>query len=91
VEDPIAEGDKVMALIICSGNDTARPYLTNRNLVLLANHGVLAVGSTLEKAFCRVEAAEKFVQIISISSCVGKLTDIPQSEIDRILARPLET
>jgi L-fuculose-phosphate aldolase len=71
--------------------DAAKPYLANRNLVLLANHGVLAVGSTLEKAYCRVEAAEKFAEIISICHRVGNLTDIPQSEIERILARPLET
>lgn len=71
--------------------DNARPYLANRNLVLLGNHGVLAVGSTLEKAFQRIEAAEKFAFIISICRGVGKLTEIPQSEIERILARPIET
>ena len=71
--------------------DSARPYLANRNLVLLANHGVLAVGSTLEMAYTRVEAAEKFAEIISICKGVGQLTDIPQSEVDRILARTIET
>lgn len=71
--------------------DSARPYLANRNLVLLANHGVLAVGSTLEMAYTRVEAAEKFAEIISICKGVGQLTDIPQSEVDRILSRTIET
>jgi L-fuculose-phosphate aldolase len=71
--------------------DAARPYLANRNVVLLANHGVLAVGSTLEMAYTRVEAAEKFAEIISICRGIGKLIDIPQSEIERILARTIET
>lgn len=71
--------------------DEAKPYLANRNLVLLANHGVLAAGSTLEMAFTRIEAAEKFASIISITKGVGNLVDIPQSEIDRILSREIDT
>ena len=70
--------------------DQAAPYLKNRNLVLLGNHGVLAVGSTLEKAFQRVEAAEKFAKEICIAKRLGPTIDIPQSEIDRILARDIE-
>ena len=69
----------------------ALPYLKNRNLVLLGNHGVLAVGSTLEKAFQRIEAAEKFAMEISITRSLGPVVDIPQSEIERILARDIET
>ena len=70
--------------------DQAAPYLKNRNLVLLGNHGVLAVGSTLEKAFQRVEAAEKFAKELCIAKLLGPTIDIPQSEIDRILARDIE-
>ena len=71
--------------------DEAKPYLKNRNVVLLANHGVLAVGSTLEKAFARIESAEKFAQIINISKNIGPLVDLQQSEIERFLAVPIET
>jgi len=71
--------------------DNAAPYLKNRNLVLLGNHGVLSVGSTLEKAFQRIEAAEKFAMEISITRSLGPVVDIPQSEIERILARDIET
>ncbi len=38
-----------------------------------------------------IEAAEKFAEIISICRGLGKLVDIPQSEIDRILAQTIET
>ena len=71
--------------------DAAKPFLKNRNVVLLANHGVLAVGSTIEKAFARIESAEKFAQIINISQNVGPLVDLPQSEVERFLAVPIET
>ena len=70
--------------------DNAAPYLKNRNLVLLGNHGVLSVGS-LEKAFQRIEAAEKFAMEISITRSLGPVVDIPQSEIERILAQDIET
>jgi L-fuculose-phosphate aldolase len=69
----------------------AREYLETRNLVLLGNHGVIAVGSTLEMAFTRVEAAEKFARILSIAKQIGPLVDIPQPEIDRILALNIVT
>lgn len=70
--------------------ENGRDLLEKRNLILLANHGVLAVGSTLEKAFQRVEAAEKFAKIISYSKNIGPLVDIPQSEVDRIMQIPIE-
>ena len=70
--------------------DQAAPYLENRNLVLLGNHGVLSVGSTLEKAFQRIEAAEKMAKQLFIAKILGPTVDIPQSEIERLMARPLE-
>ncbi len=66
--------------------DQAKGLLKDRNLVLLGNHGILAVASTLEKAFQRIESAEKFARIASIAKQLGPMVDIPQSEIERILA-----
>lgn len=71
--------------------DNAKPLLKNRNVVLLANHGVLAVGSSLEKACQRIETAEKFAQIASICRSLGTMKNIPQAEIDRIMAQEIET
>ncbi len=70
--------------------DAAAPYLANRNLVLLGNHGVLAVGSTLEKAYQRIEAAEKFAKELSIARSLGPVVNIPDSEIERMLAIRVE-
>lgn len=71
--------------------ENGRHLLEVRNLILLANHGVLAVGSTLEKAFQRVEAAEKFAMTVAYSRSIGPLVDIPQSEIERIHKIPIIT
>ena len=85
---PVAPyGQPGTAAIVENGRD----LLEKRNLILLANHGVLAVGSTLEKAFQRVEAAEKFAMTISYTKSIGPVVDIPQSEIERILKIPIVT
>lgn len=65
--------------------DMAAPYLKNRNVVLLGNHGVISVASTLELAFSRIESAEKFAKIMAITRTIGPTKDIPDSEIERIL------
>ncbi|MDR1766013.1 MAG: class II aldolase/adducin family protein [Lachnospiraceae bacterium] len=70
--------------------ETARPYLLHRNLVLLGNHGVLSIASTLALACQRIVAAEKFARVMSIARQIGTPVDIPETEIMRLLARELE-
>lgn len=71
--------------------ENGRDLLEKRNLIILANHGILAVGSTLEKAFQRVEAAEKFAMTVCYSKHIGPLVDIPESEVERIMQIPIVT
>lgn len=71
--------------------DKAKELLKNRNVVLLGNHGVLAVGSTLELAYSRIESAEKFARIATITRQIGPVVDLPQSEIDRLMAVKVPT
>lgn len=71
--------------------ENGKEILEKRNLVLLANHGVLAVGSTLEKAFQRIEAAEKFAKMISYCKNIGPVVNIPESEVERIMNIPIIT
>lgn len=70
--------------------DNAASYIKERNLVLLGNHGVLAVGSTLELTYQRVEAAEKFAQILAIARGLGPTVDIPQADIDFLMNMDIE-
>ena len=69
--------------------DHAAPLLKERNIVLLGNHGVLAVGSTLEKAFARVEAAEKFAQTLTIAKSLGPTVRLPEEDIAFLSALPI--
>ena len=62
----------------------AKEILKNHCVVLLANHGVLAIGSTALMACCRLEAAEAAAKIISIARSIGTAVPLPEQEIARI-------
>ncbi len=70
--------------------DRAAPCLKERNLVLLGNHGVLAVGSTLELTLQRIEAAEKFAGILAIARGLGKTVDVPPDDVEYLMKMDVE-
>lgn len=55
----------------------ALPALKDRGGCTLANHGVLAVGSTLEQAYLRAEYIEDLAKIYSIAKQIGTPTILP--------------
>lgn len=61
-------------------------YIQNRWAVLLANHGVLTFGRTLELAYSYAEAVEKVAQTIYIAKQLGTESKIPQKELDGLRA-----
>jgi L-fuculose-phosphate aldolase len=62
-----------------------KPLLQNRDIVLLGNHGVLAVGKTLEDAYNTVEAAEAIAKVLFIASMMGKPVDLSDDECQMFL------
>lgn len=56
--------------------------LMKGNVVLLANHGVIAVGSDLEQALRFVEGAEGIAKILTIIDKVGTPQDLPKEAFD---------
>lgn len=60
--------------------DRARDVLERRTACLMANHGVLAVGSTLEEAHIRAVYVEDAAKICSIAASLGELVTIPRAE-----------
>ena len=59
-------------------------HLKYHNAVLLANHGVLAVGETLLKAFSVAEAVEKIAQTLLYAELLGGGHSIPKEEVAMI-------
>lgn len=58
--------------------------MADRDLVLLANHGCLTVGPSLEAAVALLEAGEEVMKIYSIAKSVGEVSDIPEEEWERM-------
>jgi len=51
--------------------DAAKPFLASYNTVLLANHGIMSVGSYILEAFARAEAAESYAKTCFHTTMLG--------------------
>jgi L-fuculose-phosphate aldolase len=51
--------------------DALRPLIHNHCSILMANHGVVAYGDSLETAFMRMETVEHFAKIALVARTVG--------------------
>jgi L-fuculose-phosphate aldolase len=55
--------------------------------VLLANHGLVATGKSLEQAFNVAEETEFVARIYYQSKCIGEPVLLPDEEMDRVLEK----
>lgn len=60
--------------------DGLRDVINTHDLVLLANHGALCVGPTLDRAFMIMEAIENTVKSYTIAKLIGEPQMIPDWE-----------
>jgi len=58
--------------------------LKDNDLVLLANHGVISVGRTLEDAVKLIEAAEEVMKIYSYAKQIGQTRDLSDEQLESI-------
>jgi L-fuculose-phosphate aldolase len=61
-----------------------KPLIQDHFVVLLANHGAVAVGSTAGKACARLEAAEASAAILDLAHRIGSPAPLPEAEVKRI-------
>ena len=61
--------------------------IKNYNAVLMANHGMLAVGDSISKAFTVAEEIEFVARIYYQTKCVGLPPLIPKDEMERVLEK----
>jgi L-fuculose-phosphate aldolase len=59
-------------------------YICDSKVVLLANHGVLTVGSDLYEAFNLLQAAESIAHILTLAHNRGKVKDLAPEQIARL-------
>ncbi|MBE6592075.1 MAG: class II aldolase/adducin family protein [Ruminococcaceae bacterium] len=59
--------------------------LKNENVLLLANHGAMAVGETVFDAMNALEAAESSARILTVASTLGKVKELSDEECQALL------
>ncbi len=71
-------GDAAMAAL--------RPFCREHDVVLLANHGVLAWGVDVEQAYLRLELVEHLARVALVARQLGGVVPLPESSIAALLA-----
>lgn len=61
------------------------PYLGKHDVMLLQNHGALAVGADVYTAYYRMETLELFAKISLTAHLLGGAKEIPKDKIDKLL------
>lgn len=64
--------------------DGIEEAIAHRDLLLLANHGCIAVGATLEEAVALIEAGEEVMKIYALARAAGEVSDIPPADWERM-------
>jgi L-fuculose-phosphate aldolase len=54
------------------------------NAVILARHGSVTLGKSLEEAFNHLETLEHVAKVTAIAKSVGPLTGLPPKEINKL-------
>ncbi len=62
------------------------PFVERANAILLANHGVLTMGRTLEEAYRRMEKVEHAAHILSVARQLGGAHRLTADELRRLQA-----
>ena len=65
--------------------DSLEPFLATYDVVLLQNHGALAVGVDLLTAYYRMETLELFAKISLVAHQLGGAKEIPKEQINKLL------
>lgn len=65
--------------------DAIRPYILETDTVLLANHGALTLGTDIINAYYKMETLEHNAQILFRAMQLGKVNEIPEKEVDRLM------
>jgi L-fuculose-phosphate aldolase len=59
-------------------------YVGDNHAFLLANHGLLTIGRTMEEAYFRLETVEHYSKIIYIAERMGPVRQLDPKEIERL-------
>jgi L-fuculose-phosphate aldolase len=70
--------------------ERVEPFIARHDAVLLANHGAVTVGPTLEAAWIRMESLEHAARILFVARALGRVTELTADAVKRLEARRTE-
>jgi L-fuculose-phosphate aldolase len=62
------------------------PVQAGHNALILARHGSVTLGKTMQEAFCRLEICEHVAKVTAIARSMGKVSLLPQKEIKKLIS-----
>jgi L-fuculose-phosphate aldolase len=62
------------------------PFIADHDALLLANHGAVTVGPTLEAAWIRMESLEHAARILFVARAVGRVNELTSEQVARLQA-----
>ncbi|MGA3211095.1 MAG: class II aldolase/adducin family protein [Terriglobales bacterium] len=62
------------------------PLVPYHDAILMANHGVVCYGDTLQRAYLRMETVEHFAKIALVTHLLGKEKPLDASEVEKLVA-----
>ena len=66
--------------------DALEPLIPNHDAVLMANHGVVTFGASLENAYMKMETVEHFAKIALVTHLLGHEQPLGEKEVEKLVA-----
>ena len=67
--------------------DRVEPFLDGHDALLLAHHGAVTVGPTLDTAWIRMESLEQAARIMFVARTLGRVMELDPAAVAALLAR----
>jgi len=62
-------------------------YIAKRDVILLANHGIVSAGSDVYDAYFKLERVEQFARILFIARMLGGEVELSKNDIEKLRAQ----
>ena len=66
--------------------DALEPLIAEHDAILMANHGVVTYGNSLENAFMKMETVEHFAKIALVTHLLGHEQPLSAKEVEKLFA-----
>ncbi len=66
--------------------DALEPLIPNHDAVLMANHGVVTFGPSLENAYMKMETVEHFARIALVTHLLGHEQPLAEKDVEKLVA-----